>query len=314
MRSGWPMWMTRQIKVEMLELTDAWDLEGITDTLVNWLDAQGDAADVALNVTGGTKPMAMAAQQAFAMAGKPVFYVHQQFDKILWLTPRRPDQALGNKLKLEPFLHAHGWEVINNPGQPVLSEALRTLTSELVLNVGSLGRALGALNWYAQDCDKKQTLEVQLDHSARDNPSLMALLQKFEAAGACAVTQGRLRFGNEAERFFCNGGWLEHHVVGVLNELRAKAGIQDLAAGLTVRSLDNSLKGRGGSNELDVVFLAHNNLHIIECKTGSFGDRDSAAPAVSSLIRSPGWAGSTRGACWPVTGRCPMVTCSAPKI
>jgi len=286
----------RSIRVEMLDLPDAWDLEGITDLLVNWLDAQGSDADVALNVTGGTQPMAMAAQQAFAMADKPVFYVHHQLDKVLWLTPRRPAQSLGNKLKLEPFLHAHGWEVMSNPGQPVLSESLRSLTSELVLNVGSLGSALGTLNWYAQDCDKKQTLEVQLENSDRDNPGLMSLVQKFEAAGACSLVQGRLRFGSETERFFCNGGWLEHHVVGVLSDLRAKAGIQDLAAGLTVRSLDNSLKGMAGSNELDVAFLAHNRLHIIECKTSSFRFRDSAAPAVYKLDSLTGMGGlNTKG-------------------
>lgn len=113
-----------------------------------------------------------------------------------------------------------------------------------MLNVGSLGRALGTLNWQAQDCDKKQMLEVQLDTGDRDNLSFTALLQKFEAAGACSLCQAWLHFGNEAERFFCNGGRLEHHVVGVLNEMRAKAGSQDLAAGLTVRSLDNALKGR----------------------------------------------------------------------
>ena len=284
-RAAWLADVVRQrgIAVEQLDIADAWDMQGVCDRLVAWLDKQGDACSVALNVTGGTKPMAMAAQQAFAMADKPVFYVHQGRDELLWLTPRLAPTRMANRLTLKPYLHAHGWQVMDRPALPRSSDAMRRLTDELVLQVGSLGPALGTLNWYAHQCESLGRLEIELEDRDHKNPGFMALVDKFAAAQACALHGGKLQFPNEASRFYCNGGWLEHHVAGLLNGLRQQGKIQDLAVNLKVRSLNNDLNGDGGSNELDVAVLAHNRLHIIECKTSVFRERDSAAPAVYKL-------------------------------
>jgi len=275
----------RGISVQTLEVSDPWDMQALVGELLIWLDKLDSESTVALNVTGGTKPMAMAAQQAFAIADRPVFYVHQAHDEVMWLTPdKRPARALVNRLKLEDYLHAHGWQVINRPPPPARSEPFRRLTDELAMQVGSLAPALGTLNWYAQRCHQEQRLEIALEKSDAAKPGFVALLQKFSAAGACTERGGRLSFPNEDARFFCNGGWLEHHVHGVLAGIKARTGaIQDLAMGLKVRSLDNRLKGNAGSNELDLAFLAHNRLHIVECKTRSFGEHDSSADAVYKL-------------------------------
>ncbi len=284
------------IVVEKIDVPDPWDISKVSDQLMEWLGAQPGDPPVALNVTGGTKPMAMAAQQVFAMDGKPVFYVHQERDEILWLTPRRPPTPLKGKLKLEPYLHAHGWKVIERPALPALSSSLRELTGELVLQCGSLERALGVMNWYAQQCEGKPDRAVKLEEGDERNPGFMALIDKFARFGACRRQGNRLIFDDERARFFCNGGWLEQHVVDAVNTLRKRAGIQDLAAGLRVRALDNRLTGSAGSNELDVVFIARNRLHIIECKTRSFRDRNGAADAVYKLDALTALGGlNTRG-------------------
>jgi hypothetical protein len=106
------------VQVERIDVQDAWDMHGIIDTLVGWLDKQPADARIALNVTGGTKPMAMAAQQVFAMAGRPVFYLHQARAEVQWLEPRLPPRALANRLSLDDYLHAHGWEVLQRPAAP----------------------------------------------------------------------------------------------------------------------------------------------------------------------------------------------------
>lgn len=284
-RAGWlgDVLKARGVATETLEVADPWNLDALTDQLVDWLYEQGDDASVALNVTGGTKPMAMAAQQAFMVAQKPVFYVHQQRDEVMWLSPRRPARPLVNGLKLADYLNAHGWQVLDRPPLPTPHPSLRTLTAELVLNVGTMASALGVLNRCAHDCQERGQIHIRLDPRDLDNVSFISLVQKFEGAGACRLQDGALRFPDEASRFFCNGGWLEHHVAGVVGSLRERAGIQDLAINLKVRSKANRLVGEGGSNELDIAFLAHNRLHIIECKTRSFQDRNSAAEAVYKL-------------------------------
>jgi hypothetical protein len=289
-------WLTEVIKprgisVEHLAVENPWDVQALFDQFVAWLDPLGDEASVALNLTGGTKPMAIAAQQAFSVANKPIFYVHQDRDEILWLTPRRPAEKLANRMKLKPFLHAHGWQVMEQADPPMLTTALRILTDELVLQVGSLSKPLGTLNWYANRCQENSDLSCELSANDLKDEGLMALIQKFSTAGACVLKNTRLVFPDEAARFFCNGGWLEHHVTRVLRDLQPTLGIQDLATGLKVRSLDNKKHGNAGSNELDVVFLAHNHLHIVECKTRNFKENDSAADAVYKLDSLTGLGG-----------------------
>jgi hypothetical protein len=298
-RAQWLMDVVRPrgIAVETLPVTDAWDMHGICDLLVDWLDKQADGGrGVVLNVTGGTKPMAMAAQQAFAMAGLPVFYVHHERDELQWLTPRLPATRLNGPMRLESFLHAHGWSVLQRPVHRRLTATLRGLTKELVMQAGVYEQGLGRLNWYAHQCEANQSLSVEVDERDLAFAGFANLLDKFATAGALQLDGATLRFPDEEARFFCNGGWLEDYVAEVVQDLRAAAGIQDVAVNLKVRTLDNRLRGDAGSNELDVVFLARHRLHIVECKTRSFRERHSAAEAVYKLDSLTALGGlNTRG-------------------
>ena len=297
-RAEWLAQVARQrgIKVETLPVQDAWSLDGIADELMNWLVAQGPDADVVLNVTGGTKPMAMAAQDVFAMEGKPVFYVHPKRDEVLWLARDRAPQALQNKLTLKPYLQAHGWDVVDRPQPVSMSRQMNGLCDSLVQRLGTYGRPLGTLNRYASECAKQGVLKIRLDDHDWDSIGFRALTDEFSAVDALTVSGSELSFSSEAARAFCNGGWLEQFVFATLNEMRTELGIQDMAGSLRVRTLDNQLAGGHGGNELDVAFLAHNRLHIIECKTANFSGNDSAAPTVYKLDSLTGMGGlNTRG-------------------
>ena len=71
-----------------------------------------DAGTIALNATGGTKPMSIAAYEVFRTFGLPIFYVHPEQDRLIWMHPSgRPAVDLANRLDLEPFLRAHGASV-----------------------------------------------------------------------------------------------------------------------------------------------------------------------------------------------------------
>jgi len=60
------------LSVETLELPNAYDYAALSDTFLNYLAEHADE-DIALNVTGGTKLMAVAAQEVFRSAASRCF-------------------------------------------------------------------------------------------------------------------------------------------------------------------------------------------------------------------------------------------------
>lgn len=101
------------------------------------------------------------------------------------------------------------------------------------------------------------------------------LLDRLERLGLIAAGRESLQFTDEAARFFVNGGWLEQHVFAVANGLRkSEPAVQDVARGLQIQ-----WRLGGSRNEIDVALLARNRLHLIECKTRVFRNKNENAGA-----------------------------------
>lgn len=85
--------------VETLDLPNAYDYTALSDTFLSYLAEHADE-NIALNVTGGTKLMAVAAQEVFRSAGKPVFYVNVETDSVLVIGDQATSQPLRANLKV----------------------------------------------------------------------------------------------------------------------------------------------------------------------------------------------------------------------
>ncbi len=80
-----------------------------------------------------------------------------------------------------------------------------------------------------------------------------------------------------------NGGWLELHVFDEVRQMRREdAHIQDVAYG--VQAIRHQREGVV-RNELDVIFLRNNRLHVIECKTRKFGEKGEDGPGAEALYK-----------------------------
>jgi hypothetical protein len=87
---------------------DAWDIPRIHEALLDLVAAR-EGTDLALNVTGGTKPMAIAAQQVFHAENLPIFYVHPARNEIVPLFADEPPFAIEERVALADFLAIHGF-------------------------------------------------------------------------------------------------------------------------------------------------------------------------------------------------------------
>lgn len=266
----------RGVEVSHLALRNAYDYESLREDFAAFLE-RDESAVSALNVTGGTKLMAVAAQEMFGSAGRPAFYVSIETDQIVVIGERGHSAPLSARVKIGEYLSAHGYR-LRCDERPRIHAAERDMAARLVDRVGDHGRQLGQLNWLAQQA--KGSLSVTLTEMQDDSRAFGEVLALFEDAGRM-VRQGRtVSFPDEASRRFVNGGWLELHVLQVLRDLQGSDGLGDMAVNLEIDHPNAAT-----TNEIDAAFMFRNTLHLIECKTanleqaGTTGD-DKATEAI----------------------------------
>ena len=253
------------IKTHTVPLPDEHNMAALENSLMD-MATQREGQSIALNVTGGNKLMALAAQAVAQAAGWPAFYVDVDTDQIIWLDKTRPAQVLTQQLRLRHYLRGYGVTLAEGIARPQPNPAWQTLMDDLVLNVGSLSEPIGQLNYLAQEA--RYGLRIQLSARQLDSRSLEALLRKFEQAQLLQVKGSSLQFPSEAARAFANGGWIEHHVYQTVCQVTGPLAIRDKAANLQVQDIN------GQPNEMDVAFLARNRLFVIECKTARMDNPD----------------------------------------
>ena len=265
----------RSIPVEELPLPNVYDIPDLQECFMNWLAAHEDA-DVALNITGGTKPMAIAAQEAFRAADKPVFYVNIETDELSWLGRDRAQVRLTHQATLKTFLGVHGIALESGLSRSGLSPEWQTFSQELAfVKAVPWENALGKLNYEAMDAERRDVLDVGRILS-EGCPCWDDLLESlFYNEIICDRT--RLSFRSAEARRFANGGWLEHLVFEAVKGLD---GVHEAVLNACVRD------AHGNSNEFDVALLSRNRLFIIECKTKKF-DRASSdnGPAAEAIYK-----------------------------
>ncbi|PIV34301.1 MAG: hypothetical protein COS34_04790 [Lysobacterales bacterium CG02_land_8_20_14_3_00_62_12] len=264
------------VKASQVMLPNEHDYGQLESALLD-LASQHEGATVTLNVTGGTKLMALAAQSVARAAGWSIFYVDVDSDEVIWLAPEQRRQPLGQQLRLNHYLRGYGFGIEPLTSRPS-SQPHKALLQTLILQQGSLTKAITQLNWLAQQSENNHRLDVPLSEDLRDSRSLEALLRNFEDAGVLEVKDDKVVFRSAENRDFAKGGWLEQYVFKTVCESRDALAMRDQASNLVVTD------SAGVKNELDAVFLARNRLFVIECKTARM-DQPEAPKANDTLFK-----------------------------
>lgn len=272
----------RGIRVEQRKLEIADDFVGMEIQLMAMIEHEA-AEDIALNVTGGTKWMAIAAQEVFRENGSAVFYVKVEDDKVLFLSGDPASHDLSQRIDLKSYIQAYGYEFRGETQVVGLPAQLRELCEQLVLKVGEWQEAIGQLNLLASEAERRNTLTLKLDDILRQrDPQLPVLLAECVGAGVLRdKVSDQLSFTDQQARAFANGGWLEYYVNSKLNELKGEGVIQDSPR------LNQHIQRIGATshNEVDVCFMARNRLHLIECKTKRMAGKGTTEVATDTVYK-----------------------------
>ncbi len=256
-----------QVSVSMCDIADPYDIKAIRDVVFEQAFQLRDN-NIVLNMTGGTKTMAIGAQEAFASAGFPYFYLNHENDELQIIHTEKvansnqmevDRQVLSTKLTLETCLNAQGFAV-ESKDELNVNDVQRDLMDFLVSFSATNSASVKALNYITSKLEREKSLSCNWLNSLGKSPDGGALfkeiLDKFEKAGYLTYTRDTLTFTSADARAFANGLWFEHYVASKIPDAK----VTDKTLNLVVRS-------GGVKNELDVAVIARNRLHIIECKT-----------------------------------------------
>ncbi len=253
------------VQTEVIALPDAHDYAKIQEALFALEDTR--YGKIAVNVSGGTKLIALALNSISESCKWPVFYVDLDINRVIWLPQAgaelRPAAPLQEQLRLRHYLQSYGFTIPNPIEKPARSSDEEHFIQKVVTQYAQLERGLSQLNFIGQRSESSRKLEVTLSDNERDSRSLSDLLSIAASSKLIKQSDGVITYASEAARNFSKGGWLEVQTFYAVTQLTTELQIRDRACNLEV------LSGNQAKNEIDIAFLAGNRLHTIECKTGN---------------------------------------------
>ena len=261
------------IAVYEYELSSPFDFEitetEVLDVLAEFNGKAFKELNIALNVTGGTKVMAMAAQSIFSLENKAIFYVNTDKSSVLFLSKNKEDnfEMLAKSMTLRAYFTAYGFD-IRELSKKYNAQVTPIFTDFFIRGYSKNNNVVSIINAFATKAKKQR---YNFNEKDADFGSLNQFLFDVSETGFIEFTEDYIDFQKEENEKFVGGTWLEHYVYQQIKDLEA---IDDIAMSVkySLPDFDKEKKefakeNQGKQNELDLAFIANNKLHIIECKT-----------------------------------------------
>jgi hypothetical protein len=218
------------------------------------------SADWIANVTGGTKPMCIAAYEFFKEKGARVVYTNVGKPNIFMGLKDTAKETGQYKITIEEFLTGYGFK--NTYSSKVISDQWINCANAIAREKSD------NLKLLFDDKDRKKArksgIEIKTGKLTIESASLASIVRdtfSLNGNGTTEPLHGRIE-KDEAE--FLTGGWLEVFFWDVLRRHADTLGIWDVQLGLSI-----SQKTGPTTNELDVAFMNNYGLQMLECKSGS---------------------------------------------
>ncbi len=243
-------------------IIDADDLNDLGTKLENIKYPQTDKYIV--NLTGGTKIMALSAFLEFSKKDSTMYY--QAIDKANTISqvypviaPELRDSNLLFRLNVKDYINANGLDITNENSIFVLSQP-ESYTKEYFSNEYWTKHQSILMKIIDLWETKKRTEKYGQEPSYLDLPiEIIEILKLIHFPNFNGKTI------NRKQKEFLTGGWLEEFT---FIYLRDKYSLPDEHIAINVKIKKKT--GNTSPNELDVAFILDNNLHVIECKSGTF--------------------------------------------
>ncbi|OBU30195.1 Card1-like endonuclease domain-containing protein [Photobacterium kishitanii] len=233
-------------------------------------------AMLALNATGGTKPMSIAFTQVFDQLEQQsmVIYTDTEHQKITILNPnadKLPSLPYHSVLDIENYLYLNNFKLNSLIDNQSLAHAAilarKTFSQYLLVLLEKQRGLLKMMNALCQQTNMGHPFapfcpNVILKSAPKDK--FHDLLIACQQQGLLTFTEIDITFNNKESARYLGGHWLEEFVYCTAID----AGIEHVAMSVE-GSWDNSALSSStqAENELDLVLVHNNQMMLIECKT-----------------------------------------------
>ncbi len=246
------LFASKKINVKRKDGLNAYDYIAFKEVIKNELDNSG--SDVCLNVTGGTKLMALAAYEAFAEKDKKIIYCDTEHQNIITLFPEYNLSSLVAGLTIQDYLLSYGYTI---------EETKNIDNEENYFKLFSFIETNGLMNSFIEMYTKvRESLASEINiHKPKftiiSNDNVFQFQKNFDNY---FIQYGKQKKSSIKVVFsdFKSGDWLEFYIYYLLkhkNNLNPLIGIK----------IKND---EGVENEIDVMVLKDYRLNIYSCKTG----------------------------------------------
>lgn len=237
-----------------------------------------------VNLSGGTKPMSIAAYEFFKALGARLVYINAPRPNQLLGLDGTPVEVCEYRPSAVEFLAGYGFEQRKQAVAVEEAESrarslwdgarqiAATCPERTLLALGDLQDPDVKKSW---DKARRKGLDLQPEHLA-DLPAEVAagIETGFGLGRQQNWLSGNLdKYGVE----FLTGGWLEVFLWGLLDRCAADLDIWDVRLGMQFGKV-----GIETDSEFDIAFMHRYNLAIVECKSGS-QEHDPGADVLHKL-------------------------------
>jgi hypothetical protein len=240
------LFITKNIEVARKDNLDAYDYSNFHNVIKSELEADDD--DVTLNVTGGTKLMALAAYKAFSDKNKTVIYCDTKHKKIIHLFPKLDTENLNLDLSVNDYLIAYGYDIISTRTSELDEDYIKLFNTlikkQLLLKFSKF------LDKFRSDTGKNEKVNTTIN----DTEFNIFKIQKTQLGYTLFIHQEKFKYNDDK---FLKGGWLEFLMHYHLKKLKINSEL-----GVKIKSSNDV------ENEIDLIFIKDYQLHLISCKSG----------------------------------------------
>ncbi|NUM45122.1 MAG: DUF1887 family protein [Anaerolineales bacterium] len=239
---------------------DPFEIANAKQAIHSLICVSGDPQNVVVNISGGTKPMAIGALQAAQAAKVKSLYTDTENGDLIWLMPdgtvnTQPIQMDG--LNIAIYIRAYGEEIVSFSRVSDLDTKRKQWARIIAENHKVFyERVINPINRMLNEAYKNQQtypISCMLSPTRRQ----LDIMQQLSVLGLWQWDESNssVTIFNRQNAHFINGGWIEVYT-----------GLQIEESGFFDETLLN-VKLKGIEGELDLVAIKNGKLVLVECKS-----------------------------------------------